>query len=114
MPSWLIPTAARPPAEEKNDVITGFAIHPQHKNGNLLSESTGFARTFKVDKHDAAYSFAPEEIQAAPTDNFLFEEIHRMRLVTLKGVEVKRTTNTAPTARSIPTTTLCRSTARRV
>lgn len=87
---------------KKNDVITGFAIHPQHKNGNLLSESTGFARTFKVDKHDAAYSFAPEEIQAAPTDNFLFEEIHRMRLVTLKGVEVKRTTNTGADREEYP------------
>lgn len=87
---------------KKNDVITGFAIHPQHKNGNLLSESTGFARTFKVDKHDAAYSFATEEIQAAPTDNFLFEEIHRMRLVTLKGVEVKRTTNTGADREEYP------------
>lgn len=87
---------------KKNDVITGFAIHPQHKNGNLLSESTGFARTFKVDKHDDAYSFAPEEIQAAPTDNFLFEEIHRMRLVTLKGVEVKRTTNTGADREEYP------------
>ncbi len=87
---------------QKNDVITGFAIHPQHKKGNLLSESTGFARTFKVDKHDDAYSFAPEEIQAAPTDNFLFEEIHRMRLVTLKGVEVKRTTNTGADREEYP------------
>ena len=41
-------------------MITGFAIHPQHKNGNLLSESTGFARTFKVDANTTPpNSFAP-------------------------------------------------------
>ena len=87
---------------KKNDVITGFAICPRHVNGNLLSESTGFARTFKVAKHDAAYNFDPEEVKAAPTDHFSFTEIHRMRLMTLKGVEVKRTTNTGADREEYP------------
>ena len=87
---------------KKNDVITGFAICPRHVNGNLLSESTGFARTFKVEKHDATYNFDPEEVKAAPTDHFSFTEIHRMRLMTLKGVEVKRTTNTGADREEYP------------
>ncbi|MDE5722959.1 MAG: hypothetical protein K2H99_02100, partial [Paramuribaculum sp.] len=79
---------------KQNDVITGFAICPRHINGNLISESTGFARTFKVVDHAANYAPQPEEAPAAPDDKFKFTEIHRMRLMTLKGVEVTRTPNT--------------------
>lgn len=87
------PAGGEPRKLQVNDVITGFAICPRHINGNLISDATGFARTFQLVKHDADYSFNPEEIQAAPTDNFSFTNEHRMRLVTLKGVEVKRTPN---------------------
>lgn len=76
-----------------HDVITGFALRPRHRNGNLFNEATDFARTFELVKYNADHKVVPEEIQAAPTDNFSFTNEYRMRLVTLKGVEVKRTPN---------------------
>lgn len=87
---------------KQNDVITGFAICPHQINGNLISESTGFARTFKVEKNDAAYNPNPEVAEATPGDNFKFTDIHRMRLMTLKGVQVTRTPNTGDDREDYP------------
>lgn len=95
---WEAPVSVPDSAEvtrklQIHDVITGFALRPRHRNGNLFNEATDFARTFELVKYDADHKVVPEEIQAAPTDNFSFTNEYRMRLVTLKGVEVKRTPN---------------------
>ncbi len=90
---------------KEGDVITGFAIVPLEVNGNLLGESTGYARTFNFVDHIEGYSFDPEVRNIDYTESsdgngtaFKFTEKDQMCLITLAGVTVSRTDNPDPDA----------------
>ncbi len=84
---------AEPRELQVGDVITNFAIVPTHDRGNLISNATGFARTFRLVGHDKDATGSAMPINAGPNDNFAFTAEHRMRFVTLKGAQVYREKN---------------------
>jgi hypothetical protein len=84
---------------EVGDVITGFALRPRHVDGNIVSNSTNFARTFKWVEHVANVPGAKDrpvtynsETEPSGTD-FKFTENDRMTYVTLSGVQVSQEPN---------------------
>jgi hypothetical protein len=87
------------------DIITNFALIPAHTSrGNLVSESTGFART--VQFVDSIPGFEPafkpinvgyvEESNPGFHKNITLGEAERMRLVQLKNVKIKKTPGANP------------------
>ncbi len=80
------------------DIITNFALIPAHTSrGNLVSESTGFARTVQFVKTIPGFepAFKPinvgyvEESNPGFHKNITLGEAERMRLVQLKNVKIK-------------------------
>jgi hypothetical protein len=80
------------------DIITNFALIPAHTSrGNLVSESTGFARTVQYveTKADFVPVFEPINVgYVEPTNpgfhkNITLGENERMRLVQLKNVKIE-------------------------
>lgn len=93
-------TGERPLA--KGDIITGFALVPTEKNGNIFSSSTGFARTFRCVGSEPGKVSKPEDRAVNSLDGTTFEfvDTDRMRLVTLKDVTVTKSNNPNPTGDS--------------
>ena len=75
------------------DLISGFALKADERNGNMYSNSTGFARTFKYagqDKDNAAKAEVREVNSLDANCTFTFKDTDRMRLLTLKDVTVSK------------------------
>ncbi len=84
---------AEPRKLQKGDVITNFAIVPTHDRGNLMSNATGFARTFRLVGHDKDAIGSVMPIELDQITDFEFTPEHRMRFVELKGAKVHRVEN---------------------
>ncbi|MDE5689017.1 MAG: chitobiase/beta-hexosaminidase C-terminal domain-containing protein [Paramuribaculum sp.] len=75
------------------DLLKGFALKADERNGNMYSNSTGFARTFKYAGQDKAHAAKAEEREVNSLDancTFTFADTDRMRLLTLKNVTVSK------------------------
>ncbi len=87
------------------DIITNFALIPAHTSrGNLVSESTGFARTVQFVKTIPGFEPAFKPINVGYVEpgnegyytNIKLGEAERMRLVQLKNVRIKKTPGANP------------------
>ena len=74
------------------DILSGFALIADDNEGNIVSNSTGFARTFKYKGHDDTQIGVTEEREVNSLDGTAFEFTNsdRMRMLTLKGVTVAK------------------------
>ena len=74
------------------DILTGFALKAEDINGNIVSNSTGFARTFKYAGKDEDNVLKAEErmVNSIGGTTFALANEDRMRLLTLQGVTVTR------------------------
>ncbi|MDE5687719.1 MAG: chitobiase/beta-hexosaminidase C-terminal domain-containing protein [Paramuribaculum sp.] len=76
---------------EVGDLLTGFALSAEDFNGNIVSNSTGYARTFRFAGQDKDNALIAEERTVNSTFTLTNED--RMRLLTLKGVTVSKSGN---------------------